>query len=311
MPTTETTGIESGGTYNITNAMTNAANDTEYDVAMEYRNAGLCLYGHSPGNFAQAFTITYESNGKYIITQASSGRRLTANGEYVTLETASNSDLQRWYIIPSGNGYKFVNAVYKLKQINIPYAGVVGLSEGTTNAVWKLQRVFLLDVPLDKQDTTGTCNVACAKMVLHYYGYTDVTEGMLITAAGTNYNVVYHLTIGMNYYFDYYDSGITYEYEFVTGYTQAQYQSVILNQLSSGHPVIAQIWVTDSTYFPYMSTDVGHYVVIIGAFYDEATSQYMFIINDPHHTYCNQYKVPMASMYTYTMAHSGLVIHKD
>lgn len=309
LPTTETAGIESGGTYNIINTMTNTANNTEYDVAMEYRNAGLCLYGHSPGNFAQAFTVTYESNGKYIITQAGSGRRLSANGEYVALATASNSNLQRWYIIPSGNGYKFVNAVYKLKQINIPYAGVVGLSESTANAVWRLQRIFLLDVPLDRQDTDETCSVASAKMVMHYYGYTDVTEGMLIEAAGTNYKVVYHLTIGMNYYFNYYGSEITYEYEYVTGYTQAQYQSVILNQLSSGHPVIAQLKVTDSAYFPYTSN--GHYVVIVGAYYDEVTPQYVFVVNDPHDNHCGVYYVPSSAMYSYTMSHSGLVIHKD
>lgn len=73
--------------------------------------------------------------------------------------------------------------------------------------------------------------------------------------------------------------------------------------------MIAQLNVTDSTYFPY--TSEGHYVVIVGAYYDEITSQYVFVVNDPHNDHCGVYPVPASAMYSYTMSHSGLVIHKD
>jgi hypothetical protein len=227
----------------------------------------------------------------------------------VGLATASTSSLQKWYIIPSEGGYRILNAAYTSKQINITTPGVLGLSNSATKAVWKIQRV--LNVPLDMQDTPNTCNVASAKMVLHYYGYTNVTEEMLKASAGENYDVVYHLTIGLNYYLDFYESQITYEYEYVTACSQLQYQDIIINEIINGHPVIALLKITDSTYFPY--TTNGHYVVIVGIYYDTATSQYMFVVNDPHNEYCGQYVVPVSSMYTYTMVHSsgGIVIHKS
>lgn len=301
LPTTETTGIVSGGTYQIVNAANSAA--------LEYRNAGISTYSFSAGNSAQLFTITYDSAGRYFITQPTSGNRLAANGDYVGLATASTSSSQKWYIVPSANGYRLINALYTTKQINIPTSGTAGLSNSVTNAVWKIQRV--LNVPLDMQDTPNTCNVASAKMVLHYYGYTDVTEEMLIASAGENYGVVYHLTIGLNYYLDFYESQITYEYEYVTACSQQQYQDIIINEIINGHPVIALLKITDSTYFPY--TTNGHYVVIVGIYYDMATSQYMFVVNDPHNEHCGQYVVPASSMYTYTMVHSsgGIVIHKS
>lgn len=305
MPAIETTGIESGETYNITNTMTNVVNNTEYDVAIEYRNAGLCLYGHSPGNTAQAFTITYESNGKYVITQVSSGRRLAANGEYVTLETAKYSDLQRWYIIPSGNGYKFVNAVYKLKQINIPNVGVVGLSNSTTDTVWKIQRK--LAVPLYVQKDDSACGYACATMVAHYFGCTSVTQtDMENKAKQLSYpgeeRYAYAICNALNYYLTQNSTGISYSSSYIQNYTLAQYEEMIMDNISNGYPVIVRIKVPDNLYFPYPSTE-GHYVVIVGFYYDTALEQYMAIVNDPYITHSGVYTLPTAALLNYGKIH--------
>ena len=310
MPTTETTGIESGGTYNITSTMTNTANDTEYDVAMEYRNAGLCLYGHNPGNTAQAFTITYESNGKYIITQASSGRRLAAHGEYVALATASYSDLQRWYIIPSGTGYKFVNAIYKLKQINIPYAGVVGLSDGTTNAVWEL-KFLSLGIPLLVQQDGDACGYASATMVARYFGCNSVTQDnmhakALELSAPEEERYAYAICGALNHYLGLYDTGISYTTPYISSYNITSYTTMLVNSIEDRNPIIVQIDTYNSQYFEYNSH--GHYVVIIGIYYNEMNNQYICVVNDPHNEHPKQLHVPLTEIYTLNSAHGGCFI---
>ena len=297
LPTTETAGIVSGGTYQIVNATNN--------TAFEYRNAGISTYSFSAGNSAQLFTITYDSAGKYFITQPTSGKRLAADGDYVGLATASTSSLQRWYIIPSEGGYRILNAAYTSKQINITTLGVLGLSNSATRAVWKIQRK--LAVPLYVQKDGAACGYACATMVSHYFGCTSVTQTDMENKAKQltspkEMRYAYAICNALNYYLTQNNTGTSYSCNYIQNYTVTQYEQMIMDNINNGYPVIVRIKVPDNLYFPYPSTE-GHYVLIVGFYYDTALEQYMAIVNDPHITHSGEYILPTAALLNYGKIH--------
>lgn len=166
-----------------------------------------------------------------------------------------------------------------------------------------------LSVPLYKQEREDTCGSASGRMILKLYGI-DVTEEEFREAArrasgiDDDFTMVYAVTKALNKYLSENGKSTSFQYIDTSGYTTQQYTDLIRKNIMNGHPVQAQLKITDTNHFNYTSN--GHYVVIKGIQY--VSGSYQAVVNDPHPDHCKTLNVPMDKMLSYNKAHSGFVI---
>lgn len=90
--------------------------------------------------------------------------------------------------------------------------------------------------------------------------------------------------------------------------TEADYTSLVAQNIKRSHPIIALIKPTTSSTFGYDSN--GHYVVIKGTNHDSSLNYYA-VVNDPHNNYCKTLRLKMSEMRTLLLNHAsgGYIIY--
>ena len=303
MPSTETSDIISEGIYQIINK--------NNGKALSCSGTALSQATSSPSATTQRFKIKYYGNGKYeIIPMSNTSYRIGTNGSTWTVSTSSGSSLQLWHLVRTSSGYVHIHSSYYNNKLLISKTSTttVYVDNSTSGADWTF-RFICLDVPLIMQQTTNTCGSACGVMALNFYGITNVSESQFKTQAGSQYTYAYAVTNALNYFLTNAGYSIQYHYVYSTTYSETTFLSAISSNIYNKHPVLIQLKISDQTYFPY-TTD-GHYVLIVGTFYDSSAGEYKAVINDPHYNYCAQRIVPINTILQYAKAHGGCTLCVD
>ena len=145
-----------------------------------------------------------------------------------------------------------------------------------------------LPVQLHVQQTTYTCGMASAKMILDYLNITDkkgylYKENTLWSWANSNGQgtYVYRVAQTLTKY------GVAYEYKHMAEGKPDKtdklvyYRDIIQASLNKNKPVIAQVRPDKNEYWEYSS---GHYILVKGMFVDKE-GIWQVIINDCHYKY--------------------------
>lgn len=165
---------------------------------------------------------------------------------------------------------------------------------------------IVLDVALHVQETTTTCGVASAKMVLDYLNIKTasgkkITETELWNYANSNGHgtYVYRIAQTLTQY------GASYDYVSMSSASAENYWNVIKSSLEKNRPVILPIKPTKNSYWSY---NTGHYIVVTGMYVD-SNGVKQVIINDCHFRYSAEDKVvPLTELVRVSKNHSGYLI---
>ncbi len=228
----------------------------------------------------------------------------------------SNTVAQNWRITSVDNGYRIANGsnpTYLLSTYNS--SDSVYSMQKTTGSTWEL-RLIEMPVPLLRQQTESTCSAASGAMVSQFYGCSNVTEDVFKARAVAMYsgqwNFAYAVAGTLNYFLEQNGTDARYTTPYISSFNLSTYTEMVLANIQNGHPLLVQVKIYETTYFPYISNlDYGHYVVVIGAYYDSQSNQYMLIVNDPHDEYCKRYIVPLSAIYSYNVRHTGCVFRVE
>lgn len=227
----------------------------------------------------------------------------------------SNTVAQNWRITSVDNGYRIANGsnpTYLLSTYNS--SDSVYSMQKTTGSTWEL-RLIELPVPLYVQKDGAACGYACDTMVAHYFGCTSVTQTDMENkakqlSADGNERYAYAICNALNYYLDINNTGVTYETSGMYLYNSSTYVSMLQNEINNGDPVIIQTKFVSSEYFKYNTMETGHYMVVIGMYFDTTENEYMCIINDSHDQYCDRRVVPASVVYSICVTHGGYVLKR-
>lgn len=309
LPSTETEGIISDGIYQIVNKRTGKA--------LSFSNMALSQQTSNQASNTQLFKIVYVSGGRYrIIPMSNTNYCLVAMLSNLSMQQIdTSSTAQNWRITSVDNGYRIANGsnpTYLLSTYNS--SDSVYSMQKTTGSTWEL-RLIELPVPLYVQKDGAACGYACDTMVAHYFGCTSVTQTDMENkakqlSADGNERYAYAICNALNYYLDINNTGVTYETSGMYLYNSSTYVSMLQNEINNGDPVIIQTKFVSSEYFKYNTMETGHYMVVIGMYFDTTENEYMCIINDSHDQYCDRRVVPASVVYSICVTHGGYVLKR-
>ncbi|MBQ3597685.1 MAG: RICIN domain-containing protein [Clostridia bacterium] len=314
LSSTETEGIISDGIYQIVNKATGKA--------LSFSNMALSQQTSNQSSNTQLFKIAYVSGGRYrIIPMSNTNYCLYANNSNLSMQPINTSSTaQSWYITPVDNGYRIANGstpfylftVYN--EIHNSTTAVYSMRY-TTGSTWEL-KLIEMPVPLLEQQANDTCSAASGAMVSQFYGCSNVTENEFKDRAVAMYsgqwNFAYAVAGTLNYFLEQNGTDARYTTPYISSFNLSTYTEMVLANIQNGHPLLVQVKIYETTYFPYISNNsYGHYVVVIGAYYDSQSNQYMLIVNDPHDQYCDRYIVPLSAIYSYNVRHTGCVFRVE
>lgn len=212
----------------------------------------------------------------------------------------------------SGNTYELLTC--QVSAGSTYYVRVYSASGCSTTSYYLFRtRVYpskTLSVPVYQQIGGDACGSACGRMILEYYNITVSETEFMKTAdecasGDDDHTFVYAITDALNVYFRNYGKSTRYKYTNVSSLASSAYSDTVLNNILNGAPLQLPLTFSNSSYFPYNSG--GHYVVIRGMVYSSGSSSYTAVINDPKTATVRN--IPIATVRSYNLAHSGYIIH--
>lgn len=304
MPSSQTDGIENGGIYQFINEKTGKALSFSTTLTQQAVDASLPQ---------QLFRVTYEEDGGYRIASLYNEMKyLNGSGTTLSLQSYMDSYTQNWYIIPCDGYYRIHSVPMENNVISTQNSSTaLYLQNEKTGSLWKLRRVYYAKTPLINQEKTNSCGHASAVMILRHFNITVSVEDFYTECGGNwenpsqsssqsggQYNHLATIIAHMNDYLSK-EGKPTYSSHYISA---SNYTAKITEGLETGHPILANMWFdTTSPHFGYSVPD-GHYVVVIGLYYDDTSGENMVIVNDPHYAHCATVILPLSAMQAYNIA---------
>lgn len=300
MPTTENSNVDAPRYFQFINTATGEA--LSYDGN---------IFSMSTANIAdssQQFRVYYVGSGQYQIEPFNAhGKLITHSTTSLTVQTAGETLYEEWHFISADSGFHIYSA-YNNNYL-LSYEEEVNRicsRNATDGSTWTL-KFIKLDVPLLQQQDTDTCSSACMLMLLHYYGYTHITEAECVAKAKSlchvdypeEWNYVWCIDKTLNYFLTKNNSTTSYTYSHLPSITEDQFRELVLTHLANASPLMVNIKTKDATTANVPYDTEGHYVVVTGLYQDSNTGTYMIVVNDPHHEdiHCKELTLPLSELF--------------
>lgn len=243
-------------------------------------------------DLSQLFRIEYKGSG-YVIQSLSTGQYLESIYGIPNLsdtDDAANFST-RWYFLNAGGKYYICNPYdYYLSVAASENASVtLKVSDDSDGSYWNLQ-LYCLDVEHLVQQTIATCGEACTRTILNYVGVdisniseTTVREkGMSLMENEDNSFGIEQIQAVLSFYTKMNGKEL---YKIRSGivHDSAPYYSACQRNVREGYPVLSLILINQTTApFNYTTGNIGHFIVIIGA-YTDPVGALRLVVCDPHY----------------------------
>ena len=229
----------------------------------------------------------------------------------VTMNTNQNLYTRRWYIAQEDGGYRFYNGAGTYVLAYQPYEedesimGSLVTQNSLDHSVWNLEKIEVLDVPLNQQDRYNTCGPASVLMILKYFGCYPSSIGEDLSERQFEINMyntgvdIGNYTTQLNYYLLQGGSNKTYATSYDGDITENEFRLLLENEFNDGDPVLLILDPNAHAGFGYTAESL-HFVVARGIYYDAATNSYNVVINDPHYNnaYFGRKDIPLSVLHT-------------